>query len=79
MTDAPNLDALLLAAYPARHRLNGEPDTAWQEAVIALTQAGLARDDLIAKRDALAAVENRCTVSKTQRQALDEALDQMPA
>ena len=79
MSEAPDLETLLLAAYPARHRLNGEGAEAWESAVAALVNAGLPRADLAARRDALAAVEDRCTVSKTQRLALDEALAQMPA
>ena len=35
MSEAPDLETLLLAAYPARHRLNGEGAEAWESAVAA--------------------------------------------
>jgi hypothetical protein len=74
-----DLSALILLAYPARYRLNGAESPTWDTTVQTVVASGVARADIVAKRDALAQVEDRCVVSKTQRTLLDDALALMPA
>jgi len=79
MTDAPDLESLLSDAYAARYRLHGGEGPTWEEAVAAIAASGIPRNTLANNRDALSNVAVRCVVSRVRAQALDEALQQIPA
>ena len=74
-----DLPALLTLAYPARHRINGDDSPTWDDAIATIAGAGIPRADIEAKRDALALVQDRCVVSRTQRELLDAVLPLIPA
>ena len=76
MTDLPTA---LGDAYAARMQLNGNGAPTWADAVAALVNSGVPLADMTTIRDNLRTVEDRCIVSKVQRQALDEAIARMPA
>lgn len=84
------LDDHLARAYAARFRLEGS-DSEDMALVVRRLSTGLPDDQnrrppkapftraaLIAERDRLARVEDRCTVSRTHREVLDLAIAEMP-
>jgi hypothetical protein len=75
---APTLPELLARAYGARHRLEGDKGETWEDLVLTIACAGFSRVDLETRVADFAAFDMRCTVSATQRKALEAALELMP-
>ena len=68
----------LSRAYAAQFRLDGSDSESPDTCVQRLASAGFPKAQLIVRRSELAAVEDRCIVSKTHREVIDAALALMP-
>lgn len=75
---APTLPELLVSAYGAMHRLEGDAGITWEQLVVTIAASGFTRAELEAKANDIATYEIRCTVSATQRKAITAALELMP-
>lgn len=64
--------------YAARFRLDGSDSENPDDCAQRLATSGIPKAQLVAHRDTLAQVADRCIVSKTHRELIDAALALMP-